>query len=69
LTKDVRPEVYTPAGIQWIMDNDMRSVLLRHYPELAPALDGVANPFAPWNRVSAPRAGARAEAAAAAPSP
>jgi hypothetical protein len=68
-TKDFRPEVYTPAGIQWIMDNDMRSVLLRHYPELAPALEGVANPFAPWNRVSAPRARARAEAAAAAPSP
>ena len=29
----------------------MRNVLLRHFPELEPALQGVANPFAPWNRV------------------
>jgi hypothetical protein len=28
----------------------MRSVLLRHFPELEPALRGVANPFAPWRR-------------------
>src|SRR5207247_11152232 len=28
--------------------NTMRTVLLRHFPELAPALRGVANPFAPW---------------------
>jgi hypothetical protein len=26
-------------------------VLLRHHPELAPALDGVENAFAPWNAV------------------
>ena len=26
-------------------------VLLRHYPELAPALQGVANAFAPWTPV------------------
>ena len=31
----------------------MRSVLLRHFPELAPALEGVANPFAPWKTVAA----------------
>ncbi len=47
-TKDFRPEVYTPAGMDWIRDNSMRSVLLRHFPDLAPALSGVANPFAPW---------------------
>jgi hypothetical protein len=29
----------------------MTDILLRHYPELAPALSGVANPFAPWNTV------------------
>ena len=50
-TTDFRPEVYTPAGMRWIADNDFRSVLLRHVPELAPALEGVANPFAPWRRV------------------
>jgi hypothetical protein len=29
----------------------MRSVLLRHFPQLEPALRGVANPFAPWRSV------------------
>ena len=28
----------------------MRTLLLRHFPELEPALQGVANPFAPWQR-------------------
>ena len=28
----------------------MVDVLLRHHPELAPALEGVENAFAPWNR-------------------
>jgi hypothetical protein len=50
-TSDFRPEVYTPAGMEWIDDNTFRTVLLRHFPELEPALRGVANPFAPWTRV------------------
>lgn len=50
-TADFRDEVYTTAGMDWVRDNDMRSVLLRHFPELAPALAGVANPFAPWRAV------------------
>jgi hypothetical protein len=49
-TTDFRPEVYTPAGMQWVDDNTFRTVLLRHFPELEPALRGVANPFAPWKR-------------------
>ncbi len=53
-TTDFREETYTVAGMKWVRDNDMRSVLLRHFPELCPALAGVANPFAPWN-VAAPR--------------
>jgi len=53
-TTDFRPDVYTPAGMRWVADNDFRSVLLRHFPELAPALEGVSNPFAPWRRVDAP---------------
>ena len=53
-TTDFRPEVYTRAGLQWVADNDLRSVLLRHFPQLEPALEGVANPFAPWRRVEAP---------------
>jgi Animal haem peroxidase len=51
-TRDYRPEVYTPSGLEWINDNSMSSVLLRHFPELAPALDGVENAFAPWRRVA-----------------
>jgi hypothetical protein len=47
-TTDYTPEVYTPEGIQWVEENTMTDVLLRHHPELAPALDGVENAFAPW---------------------
>jgi hypothetical protein len=47
-TNDYRPEVYTQAGFDWVESNTMRTVLLRHFPELARALEGVANPFAPW---------------------
>jgi hypothetical protein len=51
-TRDFRPEIYSPAGLQWVRDNDMRTVLLRHFPELRPALRGVDNAFAPWKRVT-----------------
>ena len=54
-TTDYTPKVYTQIGLDWIEDNSMRSVLLRHFPQLAPALEGVANPFAPWTHVSTPR--------------
>ena len=53
-TTDFRPEVYTPAGLDWVRRNSMRTVLLRHFPELAPALAGVDNPFAPWTAVGHP---------------
>jgi hypothetical protein len=63
-TDDYRPEIYTQAGIDWVESNTMRTVLLRHFPQLAPALDGVENPFAPWRRIPAP-AGQPAEEKAA----
>ncbi|WP_051218506.1 peroxidase family protein [Nocardioides insulae] len=47
-TIDFRPEVYTPEGMDWLDTTTMSTVLLRHYPELAPALRGVRNAFAPW---------------------
>jgi hypothetical protein len=47
-TTDYRAEIYTPAGMDWVAENTMRTVLLRHFPNLAPALRGVDNPFAPW---------------------
>jgi hypothetical protein len=52
-TTDYTPAVYTQVGLDWIEDNSMRSVLLRHFPQLAPALRGVENPFAPWARSAA----------------
>jgi hypothetical protein len=51
-TRDYNAETYTQTGLDWIDDTSMRDVLLRHYPELAPALEGVENAFAPWQRVS-----------------
>ncbi len=50
LTVDYTPEVYTPAGIDWVENNGMREVLLRHAPSLAPALADVRNSFFPWPR-------------------
>jgi hypothetical protein len=47
-TSDYRPEVYTQAGLDWVESNSMRTVLLRHHPDLEPVLRGVKNPFAPW---------------------
>ena len=52
-TRDYRPEVYTQEGINWVENNSMRTLLLRHFPALGPALEGVANPFAPWRRSGA----------------
>ena len=46
------PAVYTQAGLDWIADNSMASVLLRHHPELRPALSGVDNAFAAWRRTA-----------------
>jgi hypothetical protein len=51
-TVDFTPRMYTPEGMAWLDDNDMISVLLRHYPELAPALRTQRNAFAPWPRPS-----------------
>jgi Animal haem peroxidase len=46
-TADYRPEVYTQIGLDWIDDNDLRSVLRRHYPMLEPVLPQ-GSLFAPW---------------------
>ena len=49
-TTDYTPQVYTRAGLRWIEDNTMLSVLRRHYPELGPAVGSVGNAFHPWRR-------------------
>ena len=53
LTTHFNDEVYTPAGMDWVQNNSFGSVLLRHYPELRPALREVRNAFQPWARVGA----------------
>jgi hypothetical protein len=50
-TTDFTPEVYSPVGMNWIRDNDMRTVLLRHFPALSAALSHSKNAFAPWSAV------------------
>jgi hypothetical protein len=50
-TRDYTPEMYTQTGLNWIDDNSMVTILLRHYPSLYPALRGVENAFTPWARV------------------
>jgi hypothetical protein len=49
-TTDFTPAVYTPEGLEWIAANSMRTVLLRHFPELRPALRGTPNAFSRWQR-------------------
>lgn len=51
-TTHYRPEVYTQEGLDWIEQSSMSDILLRHFPSLKPALEGVENPFAPWKKVS-----------------
>ncbi|MFI6732711.1 peroxidase family protein [Nonomuraea sp. NPDC050451] len=52
-TPDYAERVYTRAGLDWIANSSMASVILRHHPELRPALHRVGNAFAPWRRSSA----------------
>lgn len=49
-TTDYTPKVYTQVGLDWIDENDMSTVLLRHFPGLRPSLRHVKNAFAPWPR-------------------
>jgi hypothetical protein len=49
-TTDYTPDVYTPAGLDWINTNTMSSVVLRHFPAVAGAVRQVKNAFAPWPR-------------------
>ena len=48
LTVDFRPEVYSPLGMDWVAQNNMTSVILRHCPDLAALLPRGLSAFAPW---------------------
>jgi hypothetical protein len=52
LTIDYRPEVYSPLGIDWIANNGMTSIILRHCPELAAALPRTGSAFAPYRPIA-----------------
>jgi hypothetical protein len=51
-TDDFTPAIYTDFGIEYVKKNSMLTVLMRHYPHLGPALEGVKNAFHPWKSVS-----------------
>jgi len=43
-------DVYTPEGLRWIDQTDLKTVILRHYPELADTgLANIKNAFEPWD--------------------
>ena len=50
LSKDYRPEIYTKQGIDWVEENTMKSIILRHFPSVAFAMEGIPddNAFKPW---------------------
>ena len=48
-TTDFTPQVYTQTGLDWVADNTMSTVILRHFPSLRPALRTVSNAFNPWS--------------------
>jgi hypothetical protein len=49
-TTDYREEVYTKEGMKWIDDVSLKSVILRHHPELATTgLGNIKNAFEPWD--------------------
>jgi hypothetical protein len=50
LSQDYRPEVYTKQGIDWVEENSMKSVISRHFPSVAFAMEGIEddNAFKPW---------------------
>jgi len=50
-TDDYRVEIYTEFGLNYLKENSMLTVLKRHYPDLAPALQGIDNAFKPWRNV------------------
>jgi hypothetical protein len=49
-TKDFTPAVYTKEGLDWIADNTMATILLRHWPDLRTSMRDAPNAFVPWAR-------------------
>jgi hypothetical protein len=47
-TTDYTEKVYTKTGLDWIENNNLRTILQRHYPDLGQFVSRVDNAFAPW---------------------
>ena len=52
LSQDYRPEIYTKEGIDWVEHTSMIDIISRHFPALAPAMQGVETAFHPWRKVA-----------------
>jgi len=50
-TTDYNKDTYTQLGLDWVDNNNMKTILLRHYPKLQKTLFGVKNAFSPWNKI------------------
>jgi hypothetical protein len=50
-TDDYRAELYTEFGLDYIKQSTMLALLKRHYPKVAPSLEGLENAFHPWKPV------------------
>ena len=49
-TDNYNDETYTKEGLEWIDKSSLKTVILRHYPELAQTgLANVKNAFEPWD--------------------
>jgi hypothetical protein len=57
LSHDYRPEIYTKEGIEWVEENSMKTVITRHIPSVAFAMEGLEddNAFKPWKGRPIPR--------------
>lgn len=51
IARDFNKETYTETGFNWVQNNTMRDVLIRHFPELKAPLRNSKNAFAPWEKV------------------
>ena len=46
--QDFTPDVYTQLGLDWVNNNSMKDVILRHHPDLAATMFSTTNAFKPW---------------------
>lgn len=49
-TDNFGPKYYTEAGIKWVDDATMASVIVRHMPEVKSKVEGLSTAFYPWKK-------------------